>query len=681
MREGRLDLDLEDVALPQSELEVALPPAVEVFFSIHGEGETPTLVISPAGFVTSRGGVFGRFAYIDERFHQMLRALAEEEVHRYPDYAFAEVVYSDRVGHHTNVALHPSLYPYQIAVGVAPSVPFERQIPLSELMVGVDGQRFYVYSPSLDRIVLPRAPHVLNPQLAPNSVRFLREVGEQGLAVVPTWQWGPLSTLPFLPRVRLGQVVLAPARWRLPRPLPRDLGALDRWRAQWQVPRYVYIGSHDNRLLLDLDHPACFELLRREAPEYVEEAPDPHSAWVSGGSGHHMAEYVLRLPLGSAGESYPQRAARSVQSLDPVRRMRFPGQRVIYLKLYGPATFQNDILFALHQFLKEHGSPNWFFVRYQDPDDHLRVRIFGKEGELGEFLSRFSREAHRYAENGFLLRWATDTYEPEFERYGGEAGLAVCEEIFCVETRALLDLFALKPPLPLRELALFSVDGLLEGLGIAQGYLDLGLAHGIPGPLALLSLAWGSGLREPGMEQAAALLVRRIQQTLRETPYGPDVPYRQLPILRQSPEPSRTGWCYGNPGVARALQLAARSFAQPDWAALARELVRSAIRRPIEIRGLAAPTFCHGLSGFLAVLLHFETDLPSDEWKEAVNNVIDRMFAHYEPNTAFGFQNQEVNLQSLDDPSLQTGAAGVALVLLAASGMLGEAWDAVFLLA
>ncbi|BDG29942.1 hypothetical protein CSW25_00250 [Thermus scotoductus] len=216
---------------------------------------------------------------------------------------------------------------------------------------------------------------------------------------------------------------------------------------------------------------------------------------------------------------------------------------------------------------------------------------------------------------------------------------------------------------------------------LAQGYLDLGLAHGIPGPLALLSLAWGSGLREPGMEQAAALLVRRIQQTLRETPYGPDVPYRQLPILRQSPEPSRTGWCYGNPGVARALQLAARSFAQPDWAALARELVRSAIRRPIEIRGLAAPTFCHGLSGFLAVLLHFETDLPSDEWKEAVNNVIDRMFAHYEPNTAFGFQNQEVNLQSLDDPSLQTGAAGVALVLLAASGMLGEAWDAVFLLA
>ncbi|BDG22684.1 glycoside hydrolase family protein [Thermus thermophilus] len=102
------------------------------------------------------------------------------------------------------------------------------------------------------------------------------------------------------------------------------------------------------------------------------------------------------------------------------------------------------------------------------------------------------------------------------------------------------------------------------------------------------------------------------------------------------------------------------------------------LREPafMEALWLASPSLAR-----LAVLLHFETDLPSDEWKEAVNNVIDRMFAHYEPNTAFGFQNQEVNLQSLDDPSLQTGAAGVALVLLAASGMLGEAWDAVFLLA
>ncbi len=266
LKEGRLELDLEGIALPQGELEPVLPPAVEVFFSIHEKDGTPSLVIGPAGFVAGRGGVFGRFAHLDERFYQMLKTLAQEEVCRHPNYAFAEVVYSNRVGHHTNVALHPSLYPYQIAVQVTPGVPIERHLPLGELLVGVDGQRLYVYSPSLDRIVLPRAPHVLNPQLAPNPVRFLQEVGDQGIPVIPPWQWGPLVTLPFLPRVRQGQVVLALARWRLPRPLPRDLEALGGWRARWQVPRYVYIGNHDNRLLLDLDHqPAssCFAEMRR----------------------------------------------------------------------------------------------------------------------------------------------------------------------------------------------------------------------------------------------------------------------------------------------------------------------------------------------------------------------------------------------------------------------------------
>ncbi len=112
--------------------------------------------------------------------------------------------------------------------------------------------------------------------------------------------------------------------------------------------------------------------------------------------------------------------------------------------------------------------------------------------------------------------------------------------------------------------------------------------------------------------------------------------------------------------------------------------VSSSVRRsgaPLKYGGSRLQPSAMGCRASWLFYFTSRTDLPSDEWKEAVNNVIDRMFAHYEPNTAFGFQNQEVNLQSLDDPSLQTGAAGVALVLLAASGMLGEAWDAVFLLA
>jgi len=39
-------------------------------------------------------------------------------------------------------------------------------------------------------------------------------------------------------------------------------------------------------------------------------------------------------------------------------------------------------------------------------------------------------------------------------------------------------------------------------------------------------------------------------------------------------------------------------------------MVRGAMVRMLPVEGLTAPTFCHGLAGFLAVLLHFATDLP-----------------------------------------------------------------------
>jgi hypothetical protein len=48
------------------------------------------------------------------------------------------------------------------------------------------------------------------------------------------------------------------------------------------------------------------------------------------------------------------------------------------------------------------------------------------------------------------------------------------------------------------------------------------------------------------------------------------------------------------------------------------------VRIPLlPVEGLTAPTFCHGLAGFLAVLLHFATDLPNDGWKGAVNEIIE----------------------------------------------------------
>ncbi|MGW3991878.1 lanthionine synthetase LanC family protein [Amycolatopsis sp. NPDC004772] len=136
------------------------------------------------------------------------------------------------------------------------------------------------------------------------------------------------------------------------------------------------------------------------------------------------------------------------------------------------------------------------------------------------------------------------------------------------------------------------------------GPADLGMAHGVAGPLALLSLAPDP---PPGAADAAAALVGRLRAGVVADDFGSDVDHR-LPVsgVRLSP-----GWCYGGAGVARALQLAGTAFAVPEWQALALDLARSAARRP------GRPgwewTLCHGRAGLLHLLDRIHRDLPGPD--------------------------------------------------------------------
>ncbi|MFF4187597.1 lanthionine synthetase C family protein [Streptomyces sp. NPDC001691] len=144
--------------------------------------------------------------------------------------------------------------------------------------------------------------------------------------------------------------------------------------------------------------------------------------------------------------------------------------------------------------------------------------------------------------------------------------------------------------------------------GLPGGHFNVGLAHGIPGPLALLSLAHRAGVRVPGQEQA----IRTIAEWLlaRRSPDGTGWP-NVVPLLAEVEAASgtrpdlaeaRTGWCYGTPGVARALQLAALALKEPEWNRQAVAAVAAVCDRPGGAAAFGDPTLCHGLAGFTTIV-------------------------------------------------------------------------------
>ncbi len=228
-----------------------------------------------------------------------------------------------------------------------------------------------------------------------------------------------------------------------------------------------------------------------------------------------------------------------------------------------------------------------------------------------------------------------------------------------------------------------------------HGNLNCGLAHGIPGPLALLSLALCRGVKVEG--QAAA--IRRAAEWLcrhqMRDPWGVNWP-TAVPLgsdedrgLEAAPEsgvpgavaaPSRAAWCYGAPGIARALWLAGTALEDEGFSELAESAMEAVYRRPLSARNIDSPTFCHGVAGLQQITLRFANESTRPFFVDAARVLNRQILDAFEPESALGYGHLEPGGRRIDQPGLLDGAAGVPLVLLAAATPVEPSWDALFLL-
>jgi thiopeptide-type bacteriocin biosynthesis protein len=370
-------------------------------------------------------------------------------------------------------------------------------IPLDELVVGTRDGRFYLRWPARDAEVLACTGHMLNNMQAPDVCRFLDDLRRDGKAQLSFFDWGSAAALPVLPRIQVGRIVLCPARWRIDARVRTELASgspatfmtgLRKWRARWQVPRYVYLSFGDNRLLLDLDDEAQADQLRAEIRRLTEGAqlllqealPAPEHAWVGGPGGRFITELMVPLLLRANHASSDVATFRphSPTSGAATDRLRPPGSDWLFAKLYCPRAFEDDLLTGpvaqlCQTALAMGAADDWFFIRYADPDPHLRLRFRGRSERLiGELVPHVCAWANGLLSEGIGTRLCFDTYDRELERYGGTAGTVAAEALFGADSRAVIEMLRLSREgllgMDMTSLAVLSIDELLAGLGSSE---------------------------------------------------------------------------------------------------------------------------------------------------------------------------------------------------------------------
>ena len=69
-------------------------------------------------------------------------------------------------------------------------------------------------------------------------------------------------------------------------------------------------------------------------------------------------------------------------------------------------------------------------MRYVDPEQHIRLRLNGKENKLLEIYPDLRRWLDMLKEEGLMTHFALDSYDREIERYGGIDLIDIAEKVF-----------------------------------------------------------------------------------------------------------------------------------------------------------------------------------------------------------------------------------------------------------
>jgi len=432
--------------------------------------------------------LIGRFCHGSGRLSEWVKNAILEEESLAKEAVFAEVAHlpEARVG---NVLMRPHLRAYEIPYLSGSSMQRQNQILPEDLMVSVSvSGEVILRSKRLNKRVFPRLTNAHNFATGLPVYRFLCELTYQHGYRYLAWDWGHLASNVFLPRIEYKHWILSRATWNIDQKMVTGLLdtqnlTADEWqvvRNAWNIPRFVQLRQGDSELLIDGESDFAVEVIADSLRKYekitLTEFPEPDQHAFPGEPGERYVNEVLLPFLDKKDALRHKQGTEQPPSAEPaVRRDFMTGSEWLYVKIYAGTRTADRLLTSVikplaDRLIAESAIEKWFFIRYSDPDNHIRLRFYHSRD--GAFWQTVLAEMRRLMEpllaNGTVHKIQLDTYKRELERYGPHA-FEETESIFfadSVATTGLLDMLSGDEGEHFRWLAgLRGVDMLLNDLG------------------------------------------------------------------------------------------------------------------------------------------------------------------------------------------------------------------------
>lgn len=374
--------------------------------------------------------VLSRFGYGSEEIKEIIEDVVEAEEQLSQDIIIAEILHlpEGRIG---NILLHPEYrknkIPFLTGIGLS-----EGSIPITDLLIGVRNNMIVLWSKRLNKAIVPRLSNAHNyPLEALPLYYFLCDVQTQFTRRSLFFEWPDFGYTPeFYPRLTVGDVIISPAAWNIKTEVLKNIarGQADfKILKEVDIPRLLVFNEGDNSLVMDSQDVNSIKmilgLVKDKEQVLMKEYLEPISVFKNEGS---IMSHELVIPLIATQPNLDIDILKNIPLFTnnhKIQQSFLPGSDWLYFKLYGGKQGVERILTGeLFEFISQLKDNNlidkWFFVRYADPDNHLRLRFKLKDcKQVGQLLILGYSFFNNWMERKLIYKVSIDTYLREIERY------------------------------------------------------------------------------------------------------------------------------------------------------------------------------------------------------------------------------------------------------------------------
>jgi len=459
-----------------------LPPSMAIMFRVSDQSNGPGSLYFERATGASALNMLARFGYSDKAIADWCMDLAATEEKYNPGIRFAEIVHlpERRTG---NILLHPPFRKYEIPYLASSALPKEQQVAAADLAISVNAGKIILRDKRTGNQIIPRLSTAHNYKRGVLPIyEFLGDLQHQNLHSQIAFSWGALEEmLCFFPRVCYGNIVLSPATWRLSQQHFASLQTatetnqqekIGQFIAEWNLPVDFLLCDGDNHLPVfsqnHLSVTAFLDTIKQKPAIQLQE----FGAGFNPANANCTRQYIACV---TQEATVYHGTPKEIPIVAEKQRSFVPATEWIYYKLYcSEKQADRLLLHFVHPLVKEVNQKKlankWFFIRYRDPDFHIRLRFHCTGPRcIPQIMALFNKKQEALAPAPGFWKTQLDTYTRELERYGRQS-ITNAETIFCIDSEAVLSMLHHKqspidPWFPICWL-LKAIDDMLEAFSI-----------------------------------------------------------------------------------------------------------------------------------------------------------------------------------------------------------------------